>query len=121
MGVAIVMVTIVAGGVAIVLMAMYQRSKATEMQHRERMAMIERGLAPPPEVDPARFDATSGGSAAAPSRFTSLGVAIVGLGLALMLLIAFAGDAPGPAVGVGGATVVLGLAFIVNGYLRRSS
>jgi hypothetical protein len=109
-----------AGGILILLMSMYQRTKTLEMRHRERMAMIERGLMPSPESDPARFDATSRPPAAGPPRFTSLGIALVGLGLGLMLIIGFAGEAPGPAIGVGGAIAILGAAFVVNGYLQRN-
>lgn len=105
------------GGVIIIVVAIQQHTKKVEMRHRERLAMIERGLLPSPATDPAAFEAAMrrGGS----SRFVSAGVAIVGLGLALMLLIGFAGGAPGPAVGVGGAIVVLGAAFLLNGYLQR--
>jgi hypothetical protein len=111
----------VAGGVVIILMAMYQRMQTREMQHRERMAMIERGLVPPPETDLVRFEAMVRPPRAGVSRFTSLGVAIVGVGLGLMLIIGFAGGEPGVAVGIGGAIVVLGLAFIINGYLQRGA
>lgn len=107
------------GGVIVIIMAMHQRTKKIEMQHRERMAMIERGLAPSPETDPAQVEAYQ--VRRAMSRFTSLGIAIVGVGLSLMLLIGVAGGAPDAGVGVGGAVVVLGAAFIVNGYLRSGS
>jgi hypothetical protein len=107
----------IVGGVILIGMAMYQRTKKLEMQHRERLAMIERGLAPSPETNPGEF----GASAYRPgtSRYTSLGIAVVGVGLGLMLLIGVAGGAPDAGVGVGGAIVVLGAAFIVNGYLQR--
>src|ERR671915_2538178 len=103
------------GGVIVIVMAMNQRTKKLEMQHRERMAMIDRGLAPSPETDPELFEASLGRPAV--SRYTTLGIAIVGIGMGLMLLIGVAGGAPDSGVGVGGAIVVLGVAFIVNGYL----
>lgn len=105
------------GGVIVIVMAMHQRSKRLEMEHRERLAMIERGLTPTPESNPAQFETSLGPPAV--SRFTTVGVAIVGIGIGLMLLIGVAGDSPDIGVGVGGAVVVLGAAFIVNGYLRR--
>ena len=43
-------------GVAVIWMAMQSRRQIREMEHRERLAMIERGLVPAPEVDPAAFD-----------------------------------------------------------------
>jgi hypothetical protein len=115
--IAIVLNTLfIAGGVAIILMAMYQRGRTREMQHRERLAMIERGLAPPPERDPASFDPPR---RAGHPPATGIGVVIVALGLGLMLLIAFTARAEDVAVGIGGAIVVLGAAFIVIGELQR--
>jgi hypothetical protein len=123
-GIAIVVpLAIIAGGVAIILAGMYQRTRSLEMAHRERMAMIERGLMPSPERDPARFEHPMAPrySPGAPPRYRSLGVALIGLGLGLMLIIGAAGGAPGPAIGVGGAIAILGAAFIVNGYLQRGA
>ena len=40
-------------GVAVIWMAMQSRRQIREMEHRERLAMIERGLVPAPESDPA--------------------------------------------------------------------
>jgi hypothetical protein len=105
------------GGVAVIVMAMHQRSKRIEMEHRERLAMIERGITPSPETNPAQFEASLGRPAV--SRYTTLGVAVVGIGIGLMLLIGVAAGEPDTGIGVGGAVMVLGAAFIVNGYLRR--
>jgi hypothetical protein len=118
--------TIVAGGVVVIVMAMYQRTKTLEMQHRERLAMIERGLMPPPDPGAPRnlfAPAPRAAAAAAPprSRYTTLGVAMVGVGLGLMLLIGVAGGTPDAGIGIGGAVAILGAAFIVNGYLQRSA
>ena len=38
----------------------------------------------------------------------------MGIGLGLMVMIAFAGNSPKGAVGVGGCIVVLGMAFLIN-------
>ena len=38
----------------------------------------------------------------------------MGVGFGLMVLIAFAGDSPSSALGVGGFLVVIGLAFFIN-------
>lgn len=110
----------IVGGVLVILMAMFQRTKSMELRHRERMAMIDKGLMPPPERDPAAFDAPST-RGRGPNRATTLGVAVVAVGLGLMLLIGVAGGAPGAAIGVGGAIVVLGGAFIVNGWLQAQA
>jgi len=105
------------GGVLVILMAMYQRGKTREMQHRERLAMIERGLAPAPEQDPAAFEAWR--TPQRHSAATSIGVVIVALGFGLMLLIGITANAVEAAVGVGGAIAVVGFAFIVIGELQR--
>jgi hypothetical protein len=114
---AILPMMVVGGGILIALLAMWRQMKMHEMRHRERLAMIEHGLMPPPERDPAAFHASL--HQRAPARFMSFGIAVVAVGLGLMLIIAFAGRAPGPAVGVGGAIALLGIAFIISGQLQR--
>jgi hypothetical protein len=108
----------VGAGILVVLLAMWRQTRMQDMRHRERLAMIERGLMPPPERDPAAFHAQESYPRPA-ARFVSVGVAIVAIGLGVMLIIGFAGNAPGPAIGVGGAITLLGIAFIVNGLLHR--
>ncbi|MGH9349713.1 MAG: DUF6249 domain-containing protein [Vicinamibacterales bacterium] len=104
------------GGVIIIVVAFHQRTRRIEMLYRERMAMIERGLAPAPE------SAAGGwGGDHPPAPSTRIGIVIVALGIGLILLIGFAAGEPGAAVGVGGAVVTLGAAFIVNGELQRRS
>lgn len=100
------------------------RARVRELEIRERIAMIERGLVPSPEADPSGFERAMArhdhtivvreGS----SRWRGAGVVIMGLGLALMVLIAFAGGEPGVGVGVGGALMILGLAFFLNSLMR---
>jgi len=117
----IIPIIVLAGGILIVLMGMYQHTKTLDMRHRERMAMIERGLSPLPEGDAhVHVDAARRVQRRpAPPRNISLGIAMVGLGLGLMMIIGFAGGAPDVGVGVGGAVAILGIAFIVNGYVQR--
>lgn len=117
---AFVFVLVVFSGVFIVVMGLRQRSQQLEMQHRERMAMIERGQIP--AVDPAGshrpgHGPARGGSA---SRALSIGIVVVGLGLALMTVISIAGGAPEVGVGVGGALAILGAAFIVRSLVVRT-
>jgi len=125
---ALVVITIsvvILAGVAIIWMAMHSRRHIREMQHRERLAMIERGLVPPPEVDPATFERQTGIAPTPESqgavRARSAGVIMMGLGLALLFLIAFAGGAPGVGIGVGGAFALLGAAFFFNALLMARS
>ena len=100
-------------GVFLIFLAMRQRSEVLERQHRERMAMIERGHVPLAET---HRSARGGGS----SRSLSLGIIIVGLGFALMTIIAIAAGTPSVGVGVGGAIVIVGGAFIIRSLVVRS-
>jgi hypothetical protein len=95
------------------------RARVRELEIRERIAMIEKGLVPPPEVDPRGFDRamdryeTRNWTAGA-SRHRRAGITLMGVGFGLMTLITFAGDELRVGVGVGGFLVVLGLAFFIN-------
>jgi hypothetical protein len=116
--------TFLVGGLIIAAMAMSHRARLRELAYRERIAMIERGLTPAPETDPARFEQTlerwvssDAFARAAGHRHRTFGVMLIGLGFGLMLLIGVtAGFANG--MGIGGAVVCLGVAFLVNGILE---
>ena len=54
-GVFIPIVAIV-GGIALAIIKTMGKMRIRELQIRERIAMIEKGLVPPPEMDPAGFD-----------------------------------------------------------------
>lgn len=115
MGVVFFSVIVVLGGFAVVVFGMQTSVKLREMRHRERLAMIERGLVPPEEED--RSPRRSAAVQDRQRRLSTLGVVVVGVGLGLMLLISVTGEAPRAGVGVGGAIVVLGIAFLVNAFL----
>jgi hypothetical protein len=109
---------LVTAGLIIVVMGMYQGMKHQEMQHRERMAMIEKGLAPSPAVDPDAFDRWRRPQRPR-TRSTTVGIVIAALGLALGIMIGAAAGEPDIGVGIGGAIAVIGAAFIVIGELQR--
>ena len=110
-------------------------ARVRELEVRERIAMIERGLVPPPEKDPQGFeramnrydrvreriddDADWYPRRRTPGRYRSAGVTLMGVGFGLMLMIGVAGGAVEAGIGVGGFLVVMGLAFFVNGWLSR--
>src|SRR3954467_4473839 len=105
------------GGLIVLWIAVDSRSKVREMAHRERLAMIERGVAPPPERDPAGFEERI----MPPMRMTqrrsrsrSAGIIMVGLGFALMILLTFTAGEPNSGIGIGGAVATLGIAFFIN-------
>jgi len=118
------MVAIIGAFTYAIVQAM-MRARVRELEIRERIAMIERGLVPPPEVDPRGFERAmnryervavwSGTTASASAgRHRRAGITLIGVGLGLMLLISVAGETPEAGVGVGGFLSILGLAFLVN-------
>ncbi len=121
------------GGFAVVIVSMLGQARLKELRIRERIALIEKGLVPPPERDPAAFasdlltrrDAVWGRRMSAPAReayatkCTRAGIILVGIGLMLLVIIGFAGGAGEAGVGVGGGIAVLGCAFLVCGMVER--
>ena len=101
-------------GVFVIFLAMRQRSELLERQHRERMAMIEKGQIPLPDQNVV-IRRGSGAS----SRALSIGIIVVGIGLALMTIISIASEAPNAGIGIGGAVVILGASFIVRAIVVR--
>jgi hypothetical protein len=116
---------LIVAGLVVIGMAMRSRRQIREMQHRERLAMIERGLTPAPETDPAGFDEEFSKTTAPvddkASRWRSAGIMMIGLGLAFMSLVSIAAGAAEVGVGVGGAFALIGAAFFVNSALLRKS
>lgn len=104
---------IVFGGFVLLGLTVWRGVKQAEFRHRERMAMIERGMTPPDQV---LGDATL---KKAHGIKMTLGIMLCGFGLALMMLIAFAAGAPGTGFGIGGAFVMIGLAFIVAAFTTK--
>jgi len=124
------MIPIVAiiGAFAAAIVATLAKARVREAEIRERIAMIERGLVPPPEVDPKGFDSAMrtmdrierlrahGGG-----RHRRAGITLMGIGFGLMVLISFAGGAPEEGIGVGGFLVIVGVAFFVNSLFEKAS
>ena len=121
---------VVIGGVALMIAAMTNRRKLREMEHRERLAMIERGIAPAPEADPAGFERATGVEAPAAhgrlpgERYRTIGVVMIGIGVGLAFLLGMVAESGQAGIGVGGAWVALGGASLLNYFLitraRRS-
>src|SRR5947209_19817342 len=95
------------------------RARVRELEIRERIAMVERGLMPPPEVDPRGFDRAMHRYERlryrAPGRHRRAGITLMGVGFGLLMLIGIAGGAMNEGIGVGGFFVIMGLAFFING------
>src|ERR1700704_5901363 len=107
------------GSFTFVIVLTLSRARVRELEVRERIAMIERGLVPPPEVDPRGFDRAMDHydryRHRSPGRHRRAGVTLMGVGFGLMLLIGVAGDSMSSGIGVGGFLVIIGLAFFING------
>ena len=115
---------VVFAALGVLWMAMTSRRAVREMEPRERLAMIQRGLVPAPESDPLGFESAVApfeGDSLRSERWRTAGTLTIGLGLALTLLLSFTADQPNVGVGIGGAFIILGTAILLNGYqLSRS-
>ena len=84
--------------VTYMIVATLSRHRLRELEIRERIAMIERGMVPPPEVDPRGFDRAMRlmdrqEVRRGTGRHRRAGIIIMGVGFGLMLMIGFAGAA----------------------------
>lgn len=103
------------GGLSFAAYNLHLKLKARQLMHQERLAMIERGIAPPP-INPAELE-----EGPRPKRSSRhVGVILISIGIGLFLLIFFeGGETLGEAASVGGLFVLLGLGFLVNAMLDR--
>ena len=119
----LIFVVAILAGCTVAIVGTLARNRVRELEIRERIAMIEKGLVPPPEVDPRGFeramahqDLYAQQARNRPhGRHRRGGITLIGVGLGLMVLIALAGEGPRSAIGVGGFLVIMGLAFLING------
>jgi hypothetical protein len=113
----------IAGWALYGIVSVVMRSRIHELEVRERIAMIEKGMVPPPERDPAGFDrkmamvASVAGTASGYNQYRAYkhrtaGITMVAVGLGLMVMMY-------PSFRVGGFLVVVGLGFIVIGLMER--
>jgi hypothetical protein len=111
----------IAGGIMVAIVSTISKGRVRELEIRERIAMIERGMVPPPEADPAGFERSlrsvedfqyrqrSG------VRHRSGGIIVMSIGFGLMLLITFTAGEVNIGIGVGGFLVILGFGlFLVS-------
>jgi hypothetical protein len=111
------------GGISVAIAGILAKSKIRQLEIRERIAMIEKGLVPPPEVDPGGFDQAMDHRwerRYSPGRHRRVGTILIGVGVGLMLLIGLEDNSLREGLGVGGFFVVLGLAFFVNSLFDNS-
>jgi hypothetical protein len=128
-GIVLFLLFTIVAGVVLMIAAMNNRRRLREMEHRERLAMIERGVVPSPETDPAGFEAAAGFADGSKSgddrtqRYRTAGVLLIGFGLGLIFVIGVAAGAPAVGLGIGGAWISLGVASLLNYWLmsRRTT
>jgi hypothetical protein len=119
-------ISIIMGVFVLMIVRTVVRARVRELEIRERIAMIERGLVPAPEVDPRGFDRAMTRLErreyrAGSGRHRRAGVTLMGVGFGLMVLIAFTANETSVAIGVGGFLVVIGIAFFVNSLIDGGS
>jgi len=120
----LVPLTAIAGAFGTAIAATMARARVKELQIRERIAMIEKGLMPPPEVDPRGFDRAMDMYdrvqwSTSSARHRRAGIVLLAIGIGLFLMIGIAGAEPNAGIGVGGFIGVLGLAFLINSLFER--
>ncbi len=120
------MVPIVAiiGAFATAIVQSQTRARVRELEIRERIAMIEKGLVPSPEADPRKFDQfmerldhfdrARYREYRTPWRYRRAGFILIGVGVGLMPLIGM--ESPRQGLGVGGFVACLGLAFFLSSF-----
>jgi hypothetical protein len=116
-------ITAILGAFVYIIIKTLAKARVRELEIRERIAMIERGLVPPPEVDPRGFDRAMSRMerrdyGVGSRRHRRAGVTLMGVGFGLMVLIAFTAHEPSVAIGVGGFLVVMGIAFFINSLME---
>jgi hypothetical protein len=128
----------IVGGITLAIVKSISVARVRELEVRERIAMIERGLVPPPESNPRGFeramDAMNGAKRArgddpyeryayrrhrGAERHRSAGIMLTGIGFGLMLMLGLTTSSPAIGIGVGGFLVLLGAAFFINGAFER--
>jgi len=121
------MIPIVAiiGWIIVTVVSSIGKARVRELEIRERIAMIERGMVPSPETDPNGFERRMHAvdrvqHRQAGSRFRAGGIMVMSVGFGLMTLLWFVG-VPREGVGIGGFLVILGLGMLVNSLLSSSS
>src|SRR5262245_6620675 len=131
----------IVGGISLAIFKTAAMARVRELEVRERIAMIEKGLIPSPESNPRGFEqAMSAMTRSADrdwyedpqlrafmmqrhyrraERQRGAGITLIGIGFGLMLMLAYAAGEPEQGLGIGGFIVLLGFAFFINSLFDR--
>lgn len=118
----LVPIVAIIGGITYSIINSNNRRRIRELEIRERIAMIEKGLVPSPEVNPQGFERAMGAGSSAwwdderawrPGRSRRAGVTLIGVGLGLMFMLTMIVE-PRIGLGVGGFLVIFGAALFIS-------
>ena len=131
----------IVGGISLAIYKTAAMARVRELEVRERIAMIEKGLIPSPESNPRGFEKAMSAMARSADRNwyedpqlrafvlqrhyrraerqRGAGITLIGIGFGLMLMLAYAADQPEQGLGIGGFIVLLGFAFFINSLFDR--
>jgi len=119
----VIPIVAIAGWLLYAIVSVVMRARIRELEVRARIAMIEKGMVPPPERDPGEFDKAMNATQPAETstyrhyrayKLRSAGITMMAVGLGLWVMMY-------PNFRVGGFLVVVGIGFIVSGLFERSS
>ena len=119
----VIPVVAICGGLLVAMVGTISKARVRELEIRERIAMIERGLVPPPEKDPDVFEHRMQAMDRvqrrdAGPRFRAGGIMVMSVGFGLMTLLWFVG-VEREGIGIGGFLVIIGLGLLVNSLFSR--
>jgi hypothetical protein len=108
----------IVGGLGVAAINAISRGRVRELEIRERIAMIERGMVPPPETDPNGFERRMHAvdriqHRHVGPRFRAGGIMVMSVGFGLMAMLWSLG-AEREGIGIGGFLVILGFGLLVN-------
>ncbi len=116
----------IAGGFVMTGLAIYAQVRKREFEHRERLAMIERGIAPPagvrltPAGDAlARGDRNDAETTA--DRLRRGGFIVMAVGVGIWFMMFMVSHDSSAALGVGGFLVILGAGMFLSSYFGPSA
>lgn len=121
--IAIIPLTTLVGLLVLAALWLLRVSRLRELKERQVLAMIEKGLTPPPEMVPLNIDGVvlpARRRSVVADRFKSAGIIVVGLGLAVGIIVGIAGSQVRVGFGLGAGVVALGIAMIVNGLVSAT-
>src|SRR5262245_21346324 len=113
---ALIPISAIVSGIALTALIIYLQFRRRELVHRERMAMIERGLVPPASLERSR----------AAERGRRAGITLIGFGLGFGIFFVVVGmmmpnaqEAIGFGLALGGMFVLFGIAALLNAALDK--